>query len=1812
MKKTRPISIIIPVATLACVVTVNASTDYGPARWMGVCGASESSTSGNWYTSGYGKRFFVIHDIEGYYQNFIYNSRHCIGRAGEESVHYAANGKDDGSADPYPAGDIAQMVRDKYYAWHARCWNQYSIGTEHEGFVSNPAWFTEAMYQSSASLTRSKCDKFGIPKNRDHIIAHGQKSYSWWVSWMRSAGYSDSFIFCNTHSDPGPYWDWNHYMDLVNGIASKPSRPTSLSAKATAWNHIDLKWQDNSSNENGFEIQKSSGGSDGPWNTIHNNGANDHNYTVGSLNADTTYWFRVRAYNAAGNSDWSGVAHDLTFNRYPPDAPSNCTATANNDDKITVAWADNSSNEDNFIISQSTDAVTWTAVRTNGANTTSYAVTGLKGNRTYYFRVKARNEAGSSAWSNTASDTTPPTAPSNLVASKGTGFDKINVTWDDNSGAEAGFKIERATASNGPWTQVATNAASDPTYTDIGLAPSSTYWYRVRSYNANGNSAYSNVDSGTTGNQPPTIATIGNKTVAAGTTLKFRVTSTDPNQNTGAQNLSGFQTYTVPTADGTVLFRSPDYANITDQFLDTSVTNYTKVVSTQPTGNGSTKAMKAQFTFLAGSSDYWVRLPTAGTANLPNPVISLNQSVRFKVYSTKSIKLGIAVRETTNNPAIGDDGGTDGPIEYVGVTNIVGTTTPMPTRTINASTWTTVTFNCQKDPAFPATDSSDPADGIIKTGKGVFQSVEVVGNGGTGAYTVYFDDFDVLTNNTLDFTLDAGAPATAAIGKFNGDFTWTPTTADVGNHIVTVRVTDQLGMQDTETFTITVTSTGNNQPALTTIGNKTVKESTALTFTATATDPDAGQSLTYSLDAGAPAGATIGATTGAFSWTPSEAQGAGTYPITVRVTDNGSPVASDFETITVTVSEVNVAPTISAITDKTVTEGGTFSFTPTASDADLPANTLTWSLITAPSGMTINSSSGALSWTTGEDDGPDTNQISIRVTDNGSPKLWADRTFNLIVNEANTAPVLTVSNAASTRIDLTDFENYQDGSYNGTIMFRQPSYSSSTSAFLDTSTANETTVTTNSPGTVRSSVMQASFAFKTGQTNPWLRLTTHNPFGTENALPNPTVDLGKHVTFDIYANKSIKICLGIRETGTQVPIGYDGGTTGGLEFVGATGKNGGAPICTRTIAANTWTTVDFDLPNEPATAFTGDGVLAAGKGVLEEIAIVPNGGSGVHNIYLDNFVVTTSSTNLTVNTGEEITLRCTATDADLPPQLLTFSLDAGAPTNAAISEDGVFTWTPTPEQSPSTNNITIRVTDDGPGNLSASKLVTIKVAKVNTPPLLSRPLDIAIELGAPSQQLVITNEATDEDLPAQTLTYSLTGTVPSGATINSSSGVFTWTPPTSTLTTNIITVRVTDNGNPPLYNEQQFAVTIVPVNTAPTLSLGTASVSEPFATYETFANNTANGVVMFKAPNFSTTTSQFIDTQTNYTRVTNSFPAGNPNTSSVKAMVVKWNFKTGTTDYWVRLTTTNAASLPNPTIDLGAHVRFNIQSSKAIKVGLGIRETGTTAEIGANGGVTGGIEWIGVTNKVGANPIPNRLVPANTWTTLDFNLPVEPCTNFSGGNSILATGKGVLEHLILRGEGGTGAYTVYVDDFQVVNTQSLPGTVTMKAASTLTFSASATDPDPGTGLTYGLDADFAETHTNAIMNETTGAFTWTPGATDVGTTNNITVLVSDDPTNNGIPKSASQAVTVIVNADAFAAQSASSGAVSADETVNLAWAAIPGTTYTIQYKESADAENWTDLATVVADSTEASFAIANEGSQRYYRIVETSAGSANE
>jgi hypothetical protein len=133
----------------------------------------------------------VIHVTQGSYAGTISWFKNP---SAQVSAHYVVRSSD---------GEVTQMVAEKDTAWHVRTENPYTIGIEHEGYVDQPSWFTDAMYRSSAALTRNIADRRGIPKDRAHIKGHSEMPN-------------------NDHTDPGPNWNWDYYMQLVNGGDPNP------------------------------------------------------------------------------------------------------------------------------------------------------------------------------------------------------------------------------------------------------------------------------------------------------------------------------------------------------------------------------------------------------------------------------------------------------------------------------------------------------------------------------------------------------------------------------------------------------------------------------------------------------------------------------------------------------------------------------------------------------------------------------------------------------------------------------------------------------------------------------------------------------------------------------------------------------------------------------------------------------------------------------------------------------------------------------------------------------------------------------------------------------------------------------------------------------------------------------------------------------------------------------------------------------------------------------------------------------------------------------------------------------------------------------------------------------------------------------------------------------------------------------------------------------------------------------------------------------------------------------------------------------
>jgi hypothetical protein len=190
-------------------------------------------------------------------------------------------------------------------------------------------------------------------------------------------------------------------------IPSPPAAPSNLVATSAGTSSINLTWTDNSTNETSFVLMQSST-SGGIFNKLITIPANTTSYTDVGLGSSATYYYKIQATNAGGNSAWSNEASATTSSLppTPPLAPSNLAAVATGCNSIILTWSDNSTNETGFELRQSTSLNgTYSVIATLQANAKTYTNSGLKKGKKYFYKVKAVNSAGSSEWSNKANAT---------------------------------------------------------------------------------------------------------------------------------------------------------------------------------------------------------------------------------------------------------------------------------------------------------------------------------------------------------------------------------------------------------------------------------------------------------------------------------------------------------------------------------------------------------------------------------------------------------------------------------------------------------------------------------------------------------------------------------------------------------------------------------------------------------------------------------------------------------------------------------------------------------------------------------------------------------------------------------------------------------------------------------------------------------------------------------------------------------------------------------------------------------------------------------------------------------------------------------------------------------------------------------------------------------------------------------------------------------------------------------------------------------------------------------------------------------------
>ena len=303
------------------------STDYAPALWV---------YSPYFHARGTATTAVTIHTMQGSYAGSI---SWFQSNPNSVSAHYLIRSSD---------GQVTQMVREAQAAHHVGSQNNYTLGIEHEGYVNNAAWYTTAMYNASAALTRHFCSRYGIPCSSAY---NGPASSGINVLPASVKIKGHQHFTGQTHTDPGINWSWTRYYGLLNpgtgggnprtldsfesneghfaslpnysgsttgiGPASTADRDCSISKVGSCSEH--LRMVDNPANTQAWAVRFLSGGGTPSSNTsVARNGklgfwvyVGGSGFTVGlgMDDSDGTERSTMRAVNA---NTWTWVEWNLT------------------------------------------------------------------------------------------------------------------------------------------------------------------------------------------------------------------------------------------------------------------------------------------------------------------------------------------------------------------------------------------------------------------------------------------------------------------------------------------------------------------------------------------------------------------------------------------------------------------------------------------------------------------------------------------------------------------------------------------------------------------------------------------------------------------------------------------------------------------------------------------------------------------------------------------------------------------------------------------------------------------------------------------------------------------------------------------------------------------------------------------------------------------------------------------------------------------------------------------------------------------------------------------------------------------------------------------------------------------------------------------------------------------------------------------------------------------------------------------------------------------------------------------------------------
>ncbi|HYL67284.1 MAG TPA: fibronectin type III domain-containing protein [Nitrosopumilaceae archaeon] len=463
------------------------------------------------------------------------------------------------------------------------------------------------------------------------------------------------------------------YANAQIGILPQP--PTNLTATAVSSSEIDLSWTASSDLLiSGYMIERSTDGG-ATWSTIVSDTGNTATtYSDTGLAASTTYTYRVSEVSSIGTSSPSNTASATTQSPQAtaPQSPTGLKASTVSSSQINLSWTAPANNGGSaitgYMIERSTDGgTTWSTTVANTANTsTIYSDKGLTASTTYIYRVSAINSVGTSSPSNTASATTSaastaPQPPTGLAATAASSS-QINLSWtaptSNGGSAITGYKIERSANGGTIWSTIQSNTANTATtYSDTGLAASTTYMYRVSAINAVGTSSPSNTASAnTSGTTSNSIVLNGIQTTSGTVSVApFQITLANFNAGTGTNRVLVVGVEANNNAVASVTFGGVHLTSKVSSFFNNDA-EFWYLKNPTGTGNivvtmvGSTSAVIGAYSF--SGIDQSTPIPTSTTNHNSgtgsSPTISITtQNPNSWVLDTPSIYGGVTLGSPT-------------------------------------------------------------------------------------------------------------------------------------------------------------------------------------------------------------------------------------------------------------------------------------------------------------------------------------------------------------------------------------------------------------------------------------------------------------------------------------------------------------------------------------------------------------------------------------------------------------------------------------------------------------------------------------------------------------------------------------------------------------------------------------------------------------------------------------------------------------------------------------------------------------------------------------------------------------------------------------------------------------------------------------------------------------------------------------------------------------------------------------------------------------------------------------------------------------